>query len=268
MILGRPIIMLGRKSVTVSMHGAPLSYVSWSGQEPLQLNSSGDGNNIIISEGKHTIVNTIPLDGSDLVIWSAEVNITGDTTDVYLVPEGAIYWYGREVLCGKLTLSKTSGDNYGTPWSSVWSGGQVYMTEMTNYIQGSATSQWNGNKCVTWGTNVAIPGMGSYDILKARMTIDFDGSGEFHNTFYAKTSKTFTGTPNAKFSENKGGTEYSDPTEDIIITNSLGSLIGNNNCYVYGLAGVKLQYSSQAGSKVDPFRLFALWMEHAPAPES
>lgn len=135
---------------TVTIYSAKedtISYVDIDGATQTITFASGESSKQVTIEieasgSSITFTSGVAKDPSDLTAdYSKTVTITDNTTDVYLMPDGAIYWYGYEgytyvgkgnplqsgwtandVTKNTNNISYTSNTTASQQWSAVWSG--------------------------------------------------------------------------------------------------------------------------------------------------
>ena len=86
---------------------------------------------------------------------SFDQTVAKDTTDVYAMPSGALYWYGNECGISGYTVDVPHRDDNTTPFN----GGGCYLTKNTNnlYIYTNASSYYN-SVCLRAETKIDVSG--------------------------------------------------------------------------------------------------------------
>lgn len=130
-------------TLSVTLYSATedtVSYTDINGNTQTEVFSSGESSKVVSIEimpsgSSITFTSSVAKNPSDLTAYySKNVNLTNNTTEVYVMPDGAIYWYGNE--CSLLT----GGLDY-TGYALQGSGPQssTPFTKNTNDLSGSVT---------------------------------------------------------------------------------------------------------------------------------
>ena len=101
--------------------------------------NAGKGNGTIICKNGETITfsGDIAKDTTTgTTAYSKDITITSNTTEIYVMPDGAVYWYGN--MCTELPLGGGEYVNTNNGWSSITF---INPVPNTNYLDCNATSQ-------------------------------------------------------------------------------------------------------------------------------
>ncbi len=220
--------------ITVTVYGAVNDTVSYTGLDgathTITLNSSGSASATVkvYSQGNTTLTfsSTIAKDASDLSkSYTKDITFTPATTEIYVMPDGALYWYGY-IKSGLGSFSRSGYTLYGTALA----GGTAETNKLN--IPTASTNTYRGV-----GSDNAFTIENKYTKLKAH----FDASGNGIQ-FGLVNSKTVNGTTTtfAYCQQSTSG--------NAIIENTIQSY---GNAYAFYYAGNSQQYGD----------CYALWLE-------
>lgn len=125
-----------------SASGETIKYKRQSSDELILLgkaDNAGKGNGTIICKNGETITfsGDIAKDTTTgTTAYSKDITITSNTTEIYVMPDGAVYWYGN--MCTELPLGGGEYINTNNGWSSTTF---INPVPNTNYLDCNATSQ-------------------------------------------------------------------------------------------------------------------------------
>lgn len=160
--------------VTIAVHGAPGENVHIAASPSVFVNLDSAG------EGTATIDAGTWIFHAGTSGYSETIEVTSGTTDVYLYPEGYIYWYGR--IRSGATLGTAKGStSYATP----------SITQNTNNIVLSATARYyqarHNTYATVYFTGVSVTG---YTNLKFVISAVSGSSGTSTRTIGQASSTT------------------------------------------------------------------------------
>ena len=124
-----------------SASGETIKYKRQNSDELILLgkaDNTGKGNGTIICKDGETITfsGDIAKDTTGTTAYSKDITITSNTTEIYVMPDGAVYWYGN--MCTELPLGGGEYINTNNGWSSTTF---INPVPNTNYLDCNATSQ-------------------------------------------------------------------------------------------------------------------------------
>ena len=127
--------------------------------------SSGKGN-ATLSIRPNTLItffSTVAKDTANLTNnYSKSITLTADTTEIHVMPEGSLYWYGNR--CEKLPLGGAENLNTSNGWIDNSVSVFIPPIENTNYLD-----------CATSSSGTSWSGIGNKDIVDLSKYSKFNG---------------------------------------------------------------------------------------------
>lgn len=170
-----------------SASGETIKYKHQSSDELILLgkaDNTGKGNGTIICKDGETITFSGDI-AKDTVTgttdYSKDITITKDTTEIYVMPEGAVYWYGN--MCTELPLGGGEYMNTENGWSSTTF---INPVPNTNYLDCNGTS---ANLIYSGVGNKNIIDISKYSICKV-IAKGIKAQNRNHGSIFGLTSKT------------------------------------------------------------------------------
>ena len=164
-------------SVNVTMYGPPgavISYTDSLGSHTQTMDSTGKKENVEIGIMNNITFEdtTVAKDPNNLANnYTKTINVTEDITDVYVMPDNALYWFGNNVLTYTKCNGGTGGyQNAGTP--SVVEN-TTFLRIGGTYLSGSIgykdvnMSNYNSFKAIGYVNTSGIGGSGSIFVGKS-----------------------------------------------------------------------------------------------------
>lgn len=170
-----------------SASGETIKYKHQSSDELILLgkaDNTGKGNGTIICKDGETITFSGDI-AKDTVTgttdYSKDITITKDTTEIYVMPEGAVYWYGN--MCTELPLGGGEYMNTENGWSSTTF---INPVPNTNYLDCNGTS---ANLIYSGVGTKNIIDISKYSICKV-IAKGIKAQNRNHGSIFGLTSKT------------------------------------------------------------------------------
>lgn len=170
-----------------SASGETIKYKHQSSDELILLgkaDNTGKGNGTIICKDGETITFSGDI-AKDTVTgttdYSKDITITKDTTEIYVMPEGAVYWYGN--MCTELPLGGGEYMNTENGWSSTTF---INPVPNTNYLDCNGTS---ANLIYSGVGTKNIIDISKYSICKV-IAKGIKAQNRSHGSIFGLTSKT------------------------------------------------------------------------------
>ena len=120
-------------TVTISQNGSTVKTVTI---------ASGNSAEVTLPKGRYTFTSSVAKNTSDFTqAYSKEIDITPDVIDAYVMPKGALYWYGY--MSDDLeVVNRTNGWVFDDPaWQDI---APTFNTNAINYPNASDYSWWSG----------------------------------------------------------------------------------------------------------------------------